>query len=425
VTARLRERWQAARESLWLLPSGLTLFGALLAFGMVRLDRELGLDQRHDRFWAFSGGASGARGVLQAIAGSLITVTATVFSITVVTLQLASTQFTPRVLRTFMRDRGVQLVFGVFIGTFTYALLVLRAVRSQADDDARFVPSLSVLGAIVLALTCVGFLIYIVHHVAQMIRVPSVVERVTRDGERLIDRWFPDGIGEPLPAVDAGAPEGPARVVTASTDGYLHGIAADALFALSEDRRLTIRIERLIGDFVLAGEALASVWPAEGCTEEVAAAIRQHCALGPEPTLVVDVQLPIRQLADIAVKALSPGVNDPTTAAVCIDHLGRLLVRAARRGEPPRAYRRKDSAVTLVVPAVSFEALVTTAFTQIRHFGMGDAVIAAHLLALLERMIALVPPACRQPLASQAELARAGATARMGRTSAADGHVLR
>lgn len=402
------------QESLWFLPGVMTLGGAVLALGLVQLDALLELDRRAGHVWAFGGGAAGARGVLQAIAGSLITVTATIFSITIVTLQLASTQFTPRVLRTFTRDRGVQLVFGIFIGTFTYSLLVLRAVRSQEDDFELFVPSISVLGAILLALICVGFLIYFIHHVAQMIRVPAVVERVVWDGERLIDRRYPAGIADPAAydeIVEPAASVSP-WVVTASSDGYLLSIDADRLFALSHDAPLTIRLEPLIGAFILRGEPLATVWPGAREEDDVTAAIRSSCRLGTERTLEADVALPIRQLADIAIKALSPGINDPTTATMCIDRLAQLLLRAAQRGEPPGAFRRSDSAVCLMVRSPSFELLAETAFAQIRHFGADDPEVGPHLLTILERLAPLVPPAERAIVRRHAESTRAGLSAR-------------
>lgn len=408
MRARVIRWWQITQESLWFIPGILTIAGALLAVGMVQLDHELALDQRGGRIWAFSGGAAGARGVLQAIAGSLITVTATVFSITIVTLQLASTQFTPRVLRTFTRDRGVQLVFGVFIGTFTYSLLVLRAIRSEADDYQRFVPSISVIVAIGLALVCVGFLIFVIHHIAQMIRVPAVVERVVADGERLIAQRYPSGIGNPVPDAELIEPDATLApvVVTAETDGYLVAIAEDDLFGIESDGPLSIAIEPGIGGFVLYGEPLATVWPGARCTDEVVRIVRRSCVLGSERTLGADIELPVRQLADIAVKALSPGINDPTTAAICIDRLGQVLLMVARRGEPPAGYRRKDSAVTLRVPAPSFAALVESAFTQIRHFGMNDPLVRIHLLDMLDRMTELVPPAHRPAIIREAALVR-------------------
>lgn len=388
-----------ARESLWALPSLIVLGMALLALGLVELDRALDLSRRGGHVWAFGGGADGARGVLEAIAGSLVTVTGTIFSLTIVALQLASTQFTPRVLRTFTRDRGVQAVLGVLIGAFTYALLVLRAVRSQSSDGDRFVPGISVVVAILLALVSVGFLIYFIDHVAHAIRASAVIARVTADGHGLLARRFPDGVGQST--VDCAPPDDAPAVVTATTSGYLHYLAAASLFGLPTDDDITIRAENMVGAFVLTGEPLASVWPASALSDKRTAAVRGSFALGPERTLQQDVELPLRQLADIAVKALSPGVNDPTTAIACIDRLAELVLGAARRGEPAAAYRRENSSVRLVIPAPSFAQLCETAFAQVRQFGAGDAIVAAHLRDVLQRARSLAPARFQADLAAQ------------------------
>ena len=410
LRARVAGWWYAAREGLWFLPTVLTLAGALLALGLVELDRELALDRRGGRVWAFGGGAEGARGVLQAIAGSIITVTGTVFSITIVALQLASSQFTPRVLRTFTRDRGVQLVLGVFVGTFTYALLVLRVVRSQTDDVERFVPGVAVVGAIVLALVSVGHLIYFVHHVASSIRVSAVLERVTRDGIELLDRRPAEVIreGSPSHRRDTSPLDVPPTIVTAEEDGYLQAVATDAIFRMEVGEEVIVEIRPVIGDFVLRGEALASVWPPAAATDLVVTAVRQGCVLGPERTLAEDVELPVRQLADIAVRALSPGVNDPTTATVCLDRLAQLVVLAGQTASPG-VFRRPGSSVCLAVATPSFARLADTAFAQIRHYGAEDPTVATHLLEVLGRAAALVPPVHRPVLVDHGRLALAAA----------------
>ncbi len=401
MRTRLIGWWHAAQESLWALPGGVVLACALLALTLVEVDRALALSHRGGRLWVFGGGAEGARGVLEAIAGSLITVTGTVFSITIVTLQLASTQFTPRVLRTFTRDRGVQAVLGVFIGTFTYCLLVLRSVRSQSSDGAQFVPGVSVVVAILLALASVGFLIYFIHHMAHAIRVTSVLEHVTADGRALIDRRFPDGTGEP--ASGDSTPAGDPAIIPATTSGYLHFVAIDALFNIAIDRETTIRAEKMVGDFVLAGESLALVWPNLELPDDFLKRVEQEFVLGRERTLEQDVELPFRQLADIAVKALSPGVNDPTTAVTCIDRLAELILSVARRGAPAPSYERANSPIRLIIPVPSFEKLCGTAFAQIGHFGAGDEVVAVHLMDTLGRLQKLVSPGCRSALIEQGQ----------------------
>jgi uncharacterized membrane protein len=407
---RLRWWWYDIENSLWFLPAIVTAAAVVLAFVTVQLDQTLLLDRRSEVRWLFGGGAEGARGVLQAIAGTMITVTALVFSITVVSLQLASSQLSPRVLRTFMGDRGNQTVLGFFIGTFTYALLVLRVVRSPLEDTGGFVPSLSVTVAILLALLCVALLIFFVHHATDAMRASVVIERAAAATRDLITHLYPEDVGEASHADPrAWLATMPAGAVRAKGSGYLQSINTDALFALAEHHALTIRPEPRVGDFILPGEPLASVWPTDAVNDEVEHAIGEAMVLGLERTLHADVAFGIQQLSDIAVKALSPGINDPTTAMICIDRLSEVLVTLATRCKPAEVRSGDDGSVRVVLQGPPFAHLVGMAFDQIRHYGASDPVVAEHLLTSLGRIAALIPNGHRRPVVRQACLVVAAA----------------
>lgn len=410
---RLQTWWYGLNQSFWFLPAVLTLSCLLLALLTVRLDHALLLDRQTEMPWLFGGGAEGARGVLQAIAGTMITVTALVFSITVVALQLAASQLSPRVLPTFLTDRGNQAVLGFFIGTFTYALLVLRAVRSPLEGSQAFVPALSVTAAIVLALLSVALLIYFVHHATNAMRASVVIDRAATATRGLIADLFPDDVGETArsepPAWLAAVP---AWIVNAKRGGYVQSINAEALFALAEHQALTLRLEPMIGDFVLPGEPLVSCWPTPANETEVGRAVHAALSLGSERTLQSDIAFGFQQLSDIAVKALSPGINDPTTAMICIDRLGEALVTLACRGKPDEVRRSDDGSVRVVMQGPPFSRLVGVAFDQIRHFGAGNPEVAAHLLSSLARCAKLVPSPHRDPLVRQARLVLAATQAR-------------
>jgi uncharacterized membrane protein len=408
--------WFDWQQSLWFLPAVITAGSVVLALVMVRLDQELALSPGGHYTWAFGGGASGARGVLAAIAGSIITVTGTVFSITIVALQLASSQFSPRLLRTFTSDRGVQTVLGVFVGTFTYCLLVLRSVRSELEDGAAFVPAVSVTGGVALALLSIGFLIFYIHHVARSIQVATIAERVTRDTSRLVDViWSPD---DPREVTDNRTnrlilPTGTRATITADHSGYLQRIVLDGLFGLGDGDAMTIRIEPCVGDFALAGMPLASVWPPSACTDQVRDAVRGACQLGRERTLAEDVEFGLQQLADIAIKALSPGINDPTTATICIDRLGELLGRIVQREQPESFQTRPNVPIAVIVSPPSVARLLDTAFAQVRHYGAGDAIVMAHLLKILGNLATLALPVHRSIITNQASLTLAEANERL------------
>ncbi len=403
VSTRLSSWWYDLQDSLWFLPAVITGIAIALALGMVRLDEALLLDRRTGSSWLFGGGAEGARGVLSAIAGTMITVTGVVFSITIVALQLASAQFTPRILRTFTGDRGNQVVLGAFIGTFTYALLVLRSVRTASSDAVTFVPAASVTLAIVLVLVSMGLLIYYIHHVASSIRASVIIDRAARDTLGLVDELYPADSGRPTQRLSPRPLEAPG-VVHTTASGYVQHIDQDALVSLVEEQGIVVRLEPLVGEFVLPGAVLASVWPTDKLDESLAQAIRVTVVLGSERTLQADVELGIRQLADVAIKSLSPGINDPTTATICIDRLGEVLVRLAHKGNPEEVHTGKDGGGNLILPRPSFARLVAVAFDQLRHYRTGDPAVAEHLVEVLGRMVSLVPPERRPPLVRQARL---------------------
>ena len=404
MPARLRSLQRDLLDSLWFTPTVIALLYGVLALVLLRTDQVLGLDTEGRDAWAV-GGADGARGVLFAIAGTTLSVLGVVFSLTIVVLQIASAQFTPRVMRNLTGDRGTQVVLGVFLGTFTYALLVLRAVRSPGENGggAGFVPVTAVAVAIVLALVSIGFMIYTINHVARSVQVAVIIKRVTHDTLDLLDEPLAGKINarhDPELA-KSGLPDEPGETLAAGDDGYLEAIDAGTLLATAELRGLVVRMEAAVGSFLLSGAPLATVWPQGAVDADLKERLRAAFVLGPERTRQQDVELGIRQLADIGVRALSPAINDPTTATLCIDRLSQLLVRAASRDETEVLTGPGGGRVVLQGP--SFSQLTDVAFTQIRHYGAGDAVVATHLMTTLGEVAARVSVTQQEPLLVQAE----------------------
>ena len=409
MLSRLWIPWVKVRDSLWFIPGVMTVGAGVLAFLAVEAERA-GIElQPLQRFLIFGGGADGARGVLSAIAGSLITVTGVVFSVTIVALQLASSQFTPRVLRDFMADRGNQTVLGVFIATFTYTLLVLRTVRSDENGPA-FVPRLGVTVAVVLVLVSIGFLIYFINHAARSIQVSNILERVARRTLTDVDRLFPEPIGRADEArtPDPRRPETPSAVIRAATSGYLQAVDTDALFDHGEKERIVIAMEPQIGEFVLMGEPIAQVWPSTAVDEETVKLVRGAFVLGSERTPDQDFEFGIIEISDIAVKALSPGINDPTTAFRCIDRLSEVVLALGLRN-PPRARRTEDGRVHYIARHARFERSVGLAFDQVRHFGASNPAVAKKLLGNLSQLAGLLPEDRRHPLLEQIDAVLADA----------------
>jgi len=387
----LLKYWDRLRSSFWFVPAVMAVMAAALAPIAVGLDKAV-LDKAIDEGWMqrlgwiYSGGAEGAGLLLGTVAGSMIAIAGTVFSMTLVALSLASSQLGPRLLRNFMRDTANQVVLGTFVATFVYCVLVLRTIRRV--DEGAFVPHLSVSIGVLLAMVSIGVLIYFIHHVSVSIQADEVVARVGRELEDGIDRLFPGHLGKPgsessnaptdadLPAAFARE----ARPVGSLEDGYLQQIDADALMALATEEDLLLRLERRPGHYLVKGRALVMVWPGDRVTETLVDKLNAAFVLGNQRTAAQDVEFSFDQLVEIAVRALSPGINDPFTAIVCVDRLGSGLCRLARRGMPSALRFDPHGRLRLMAPGPSFAGIVDTAFNQIRQSARSNPAVAIRML---------------------------------------------
>ena len=319
-----------------------------------------------------------AQAILSAIATSIMTVVSIVFAILLMTLTLASTQFSPRILVNFVRDRSTQSTLGVFLGTFAYCVAVLPAARSL---PSAFVPVVSVTGAMLLALICVGWLIFFIYHISQSISVNQIVDRIARESELVIEEYMPRRRGsldmfEPV-ASHTSDDEVP---VLSRRSGYIRFIDIDYLVALARDLGVCIRMERRVGHFVPAGIPLMRVSKGGQITAERELQLLEGCDLGPVRTMQQDVEFGVIQIADIALRAISPAVNDPSTAISCVDQLSRILIRWLERVPPPTHYYDPPHVLRLVLSWITLEGLLDTAFEQIRHYSQSDAAVSLRLL---------------------------------------------
>ena len=357
-----------------------------LALSAVALDRAIADDWLQSLGLSYSGGAEGASLLLGTVAGSMIAIAGTVFSMTLVALSLASSQLGPRLLRNFMRDTANQVVLGTFVATFVYCLLVLRTIRRA--DEVAFVPHLSVSIGVLLAMVSIGVLIYFIHHVSVSIQADEVVARVGRELEDGIGRLFPGQLGQlgpgthtaPAEAELPAAFEREARSVGALEDGYLQLIDADALMAVAGKGDLLLRLERRPGHYLVKGQTMIMVWPGERVTEALVAQLNEAFVLGNQRTATQDVEFSFLQLVEIAVRALSPGINDPFTAIACVDRLGSALCLLAQRDMPSPLRFDPNRRLRLVAPASTFSEIVDTAFNQIRQSARSNPAVAIRML---------------------------------------------
>ena len=388
---KLHALWRDINASLWFVPTLMVASAMSLAYGLVTLDLHINHDWVKDYPLLFGAGASGARGMLTAIAGSMMTVASLGFSLTLSTLGQVASQYTSRVLRNFMSSRVNQLVLGSFVSIFVYCLLVLRTIRE--GDEGGFVPPLAVTGGLVLALLGIGVLIFFIHHMASVMQAGVIIGGVAEETEAAIRRLFPQELGSAAsePAEQAlfeQAEELTWVPVPAAATGYVQNVAEDGLLALAKRLGGVVRMERGVGSFVAQGAPLASVaCYAAGAplalTKDLTTELNDQFNIGHQRTTEQDAGFGVRQLVDIALKALSPGINDTSTAVVCIDYLGALVASlAARRFADP--LRTDDGGpVRVITIQPSFATLVNTAFDQVLLAGEGDLAVYLRLLTAL------------------------------------------
>jgi uncharacterized membrane protein len=333
-----------------------------------------------------------AQVILAGIAASIMTVVSIVFAILLMTLTLASMQFSPRIIVSFSRDRVTQWTLGIFLGTFLYCMAALPAARSLPHP---FAPVATVLGAMVLALICVGLLLFFIHHISQAISVNHIVDRIAVETEAMIDEImpWPHLLNHHVEDAEPLRPNPSEVAVMSEASGYIRFVDTRRLVAIAKHYHVTIRVLRRVGHFVPAGIPLIMIskgnrLPPEGTAELLAA-----FDLGPTRTLQQDVEFGVLQIVDVALKAISPAVNDPTTAINCIDQLSRILIRFASREPPEDLLYDPPGIVRASIGSIHFERLLDAALEQIRMYSKTDVAVSLRLLRALGDIAASTPDA--------------------------------
>jgi uncharacterized membrane protein len=379
VRARQRHLLTEIRATFWFVPGLMVVGGGVLALLTSVADTSLATATDLPA-WVYAGDADGARALLSTVAGSLVTIAGLAFSITIVALVLASTQFGPRLLTLFMRDTTSQVTLGTFAATFTYCVLILRTIRTDGDVD--FVPQVGITIGIGLTLLSVAALIYFFHHVSTSIQAPRLVAAVARDLDAAIDHLYPGdiGLGGPVPPDDQIPSPATDPIVKADRTGYVQVVDDAAVLARARDRDLCVRLLVRPGLFVVRGNPIAVARPADRLDETTAARLRSTLIIGDVRTAEDDIEFSLRQLVEVALRALSPAINDPFTAMAAIDWLGAALGRLAAVEWPSR-YRYDEAGRLRVVADVStFGGVTHTIFSRVRHYGGTSPVVLNRLL---------------------------------------------
>lgn len=376
---------ESIRTSFWFLPSLLVLLAFVGAPVMVGLDSHI--DPPEDHIFGrliYSGNAEGARAILGTIAGAMMTIAGVVFSLTMVTLTLASSQFGPRLIRNFMKSHGNQLVLGTFLATFIYCLLVLLTVHRT--DDELFVPGLAVSVAVLVAVINAAMLVWFIHHLASIIQADLIVADVGQELEDSLEKLFPEHLG--CRTLDAGTiPEGdPVQRLEVRNTAYLRAIRAETLVDLASERDLVLVIHPRPGEMLMPGMPLVSVHGDSSLGEKEVEQVHKAFLAGAQRSAEQDTEFAVRQLVEVALRALSPSTNDPFTAMTCIDRLGAALCQLGQRGFPGGFLLNDAGKVCLIVRPLDFSGIFHAAFDQIRQVAPEHAAISIRLLEVLDRL---------------------------------------
>lgn len=377
---RARAILDRLRTGYWLVPTSCAVAAVAAAIGLIAVDRFL--DRRGTPAWTYAGGPQNASDTLSTIASSMITFTGLVFSITLLALQLTSSQFSPRAVRGFLRDRVAQLSLGVFVGTFAYAFAALSAVRVASSSDPGFVPAVTVTGAFLLIALSLLMFVRFIHHMASSIRVESIIGRIAMETRRSIDACYPRDADRSHSPPPTEAPGTPVRVVVAARAGVLVDVDLEGLAEEAAARGGVARVLHGPGAFVCEGQPLVRLIDLAGHQHEVD--WHRFVRLGAERTMLGDDVFGVRQLVDIAERALSPGINDPTTAVQCLDQIHDVLRRLLGRHLPGHRTAGHDGAISAWMPAPTFDDHLRLGLDEIVHWGTGSLQVRRRVAALLD-----------------------------------------
>lgn len=380
MNARIRKFIADLADTFWVVPGIMVVGGIVLALILLRVDHAAVFPDWLLAGWLYNGGGTGARTLLGAIVSSTIGVAGTVFSITIAALSLAAGQMGPRLLRNFTADRGNQITLGAFLGTFSYALVTLRSVRTATEGA--FTPHLTLTIAILMAFGCVGVLVYFVGHMAGRINVDTVIQLVGEEVRDAINRLTTDEEPAQSPPAEYWANAIP---VTDSRRGYLQHLDHRGLANWAIEHKTAIRLLVRPGDYIFPGAPIALMIPSvDGCDD----AIDDATALGRQRVSSADIEFAVRQLVEVAVRALSPGINDPHTAIGVIDRLGAGLCEIAPHFLPS-GVTLHEGKPALVMPAIDYDGLVDTMFHMIRQNARTSVAVLIRLLDVLTAVVSV------------------------------------
>ena len=387
---RFRQIWYYLADSFWFKPLLIVLSSIAMALALIAIDYYAEPDRwiaQWPRLFGF--GAEGARAMMSTIAGSMITVLGVMYSMILVVLALASSQYTSRILQNFIRNSVTQIVLGIFAGIFTYCLIVLSVIHGV--EESYFVPSLSVFFGFIMALGGVFALIFFIHHVAKSVQASTIIASAAWETKEAINHLFPELLGEGPDEDDdddsmqKALEERIWQAVPSRKNGYIQGVNSKALLSIAREKDTIVRMDYGVGNFVVRNTTLASLALDDPPDQETIAAIQEAFFIDNYRSINQDAAFGIRQIVDIALKALSPGVVETTTAVICLDHLTVIMARLIFR-QIPSLYRYEEGKLRVIAKVPGFKSLLGESFDQIRNHANGDFTIMLRMIESLQTL---------------------------------------
>jgi uncharacterized membrane protein len=384
---KLLFRWSELKATFWFIPAIIIIFSILLSIGLVYIDGHIKISHEGLGRFFFVNSSDSARSILSTISAAMMGVAGTVFSITLVALTLASSQFGPRLIKNFMYVRLNQVVLGAYISTYLYCLLVLNAV--QDDNEYTFIPSISILVAILAAITNIILLIVFIHHIAISLQADKVISNISDFISTQVDTLFPEKMGEAhekeadvdLSAAISGYHK---RIsVKSPKSGYLQYIDRDTLMEILCKHNSLLELNHRPGGHLVAGMEIGVLYSNDDWEKEAFDKIFRQFEIGKLKSGQQDLEFSIHQMVEIALRALSPGINDPYTAIACIDNLTSTMSALAQAKFPSRYHFDEKGNLRIIADALEFEGVLDAAFNQIRQFSGG---IPAVIIRLMEAL---------------------------------------
>lgn len=375
--------WELLKGSFWFIPLVIVFAGMLLAFTLIYIDSTVTFQPKGFLLYIMAGGPESARSVLSTIAAAMFGMASTVFSITLVVLTLASSQFGPRLLRNFMYDRLNQVVLGTFVTTFVYCLIVLKSVKSEVDID--FVPVFSILFAEVLSIGNTILLIIFIHHVSVSIQADKVISEISSKLNDNIDEVFPKEFGESKKAGQSLFKDlkilYPVKQVTVNDkSGYLQVMDSDSIMNIAKEFDLLLEIHYRPGDFLVKDLALFHLYAQKEVDENIIDNLKDAFIIGSVRNPSQDPKFAIQQIVEIACRALSPGINDPFTAIACIDNLTNTIGMMTNTNFSAGYRFDDDGQLRVFTKPTTFTELIDAAFNQIRQYGKDSPAVLIRLM---------------------------------------------